>query len=56
MSAKTTAPTSTPTVPSTVTASGDTPARSSARAGRVETRAMTARADTLKIFAMAAHA
>src|SRR5262249_533423 len=38
----------------TVTASGETPARSSARAGGSQMRATTARTETLKIFAMAA--
>src|SRR5262245_58345903 len=44
----------TPAVPSSVIASGETPARSNARAGGSKRRAITARTDTLKIIAMAA--
>ena len=48
-----TAPATAPAVPTTVTAFGLTPARSSARATGSTTWATTARASTLKIFAMA---
>lgn len=50
---KPSAPTSTPRVPVTVTALGDTPARSSPRATGSTMRVMPARAVTWKIFAMA---